>query len=120
MSQRTSLDVTIQAQILSLMNELKEKTGTSIMLITHDLGVVAQVADYVNVMYAGKVVERAAVDELFENPKHPYTIGLMRSMPSLATDNERLNVIEKEAYQTHYICQRLLLCRSLSKCNGKM
>ena len=90
----TALDVTIQAQILSLMNELKEKTGTSIMLITHDLGVVAQVADYVNVMYAGKVVERAAVDELFENPKHPYTIGLMRSMPSLATDNERLNVIE--------------------------
>lgn len=90
----TALDVTIQAQILSLMNELKEKTGTSIMLITHDLGVVAQVADYVNVMYAGKVVERAAVDELFENPKHPYTIGLMKSMPSLATDNERLNVIE--------------------------
>ena len=90
----TALDVTIQAQILSLMNELKEKTGTSIMLITHDLGVVAQVADYVNVMYAGKVVERAAVDELFENPKHPYTIGLMKSMPSLASDGERLNVID--------------------------
>lgn len=90
----TALDVTIQAQILSLMNELKEKTGTSIMLITHDLGVVAQVADYVNVMYAGKVVERAAVNELFENPKHPYTIGLMKSMPSLANDGERLNVIE--------------------------
>lgn len=90
----TALDVTIQAQILSLMNELKEKTGTSIMLITHDLGVVAQVADYVNVMYAGKVVERAAVNELFENPKHPYTIGLMNSMPSLATDGERLQTIE--------------------------
>ena len=90
----TALDVTIQAQILSLMNELKEKTGTSIMLITHDLGVVAQVADYVNVMYAGKVVERAAINELFENPKHPYTIGLMKSMPSLANDGERLNVIE--------------------------
>ena len=80
----TALDVTIQAQILSLMNRLKEKTGTSIMLITHDLGVVAQVADHVNVMYAGKVVESAPVNELFENPKHPYTIGLMKSMPSLA------------------------------------
>lgn len=90
----TALDVTIQAQILSLMNELKEKTGTSIMLITHDLGVVAQVADYVNVMYAGKVVERAAVNELFENPKHPYTIGLMNSMPSLATEGKRLATIE--------------------------
>lgn len=90
----TALDVTIQAQILSLMNDLKEKTGTSIMLITHDLGVVAQVADYVNVMYAGKVVETAAVDELFENPKHPYTIGLMNSMPSLATEGKRLATIE--------------------------
>ena len=86
----TALDVTIQAQILSLMNRLKEKTGTSIMLITHDLGVVAQVADHVNVMYAGKVVESAPVNELFENPKHPYTIGLMKSMPSLADKEERL------------------------------
>lgn len=90
----TALDVTIQAQILSLMNDLKEKTGTSIMLITHDLGVVAQMADNVNVMYAGKVVESAPVRELFKNPKHPYTIGLMESMPSLNTGKERLNVIE--------------------------
>lgn len=91
----TALDVTIQAQILMLMNQLKEKTGTSIMLITHDLGVVAQVADRVNVMYAGKVVESADVRELFKNPKHPYTHGLMTSMPSLATENgSRLNVIE--------------------------
>lgn len=73
----TALDVTIQAQILSLMNRLKNETGTSIMLITHDLGVVAQVADNVNVMYAGKVVETAPVEELFNNPKHPYTIGLI-------------------------------------------
>ena len=78
----TALDVTIQAQILSLMNRLKNETGTSIMLITHDLGVVAQVADNVNVMYAGKVVETAPVEELFSNPKHPYTVGLMNSMPS--------------------------------------
>ena len=90
----TALDVTIQAQILSLMNKLKNETGTSIMLITHDLGVVAQVADNVNVMYAGKVVETAPVEELFSNPKHPYTIGLMNSMPSLAEEVKRLNTIE--------------------------
>lgn len=90
----TALDVTIQAQILSLMNRLKKETGTSIMLITHDLGVVAQVADNVNVMYAGKVVETAPVEELFNNPKHPYTIGLMNSMPSLAEEGKRLNTIE--------------------------
>lgn len=90
----TALDVTIQAQILMLMNKLKEETGTSIMLITHDLGVVAQVADRVNVMYAGKVVETAPVRELFKNPKHPYTTGLMHSMPSLATEGERLSTIE--------------------------
>ena len=87
----TALDVTIQAQILSLMNKLKNETGTSIMLITHDLGVVAQVADNVNVMYAGKVVETAPVEELFSNPKHPYTVGLMNSMPSLAEEGKRLN-----------------------------
>ena len=90
----TALDVTIQAQILSLMNKLKNETGTSIMLITHDLGVVAQVADNVNVMYAGKVVETAPVEELFSNPKHPYTVGLMNSMPSLADEEKRLNTIE--------------------------
>ena len=90
----TALDVTIQAQILSLMNKLKNETGTSIMLITHDLGVVAQVADNVNVMYAGKVVETAPVEELFSNPKHPYTVGLMNSMPSLAEEGKHLNTIE--------------------------
>ena len=99
----TALDVTIQAQILSLMNRLKEKTGTSIMLITHDLGVVAQVADHVNVMYAGKVVESAPVNELFENPKHPYTIGLMKSMPSLADKEERLSTIEGSVPNSLYL-----------------
>lgn len=99
----TALDVTIQAQILSLMNRLKEKTGTSIMLITHDLGVVAQVADHVNVMYAGKVVESASVNELFENPKHPYTIGLMKSMPSLADKEERLSTIEGSVPNSLYL-----------------
>ncbi|MEG0329288.1 MAG: ABC transporter ATP-binding protein [Longicatena sp.] len=90
----TALDVTIQAQILKLMNDLKEKTGTSIMLITHDLGVVAQMADHVNVMYAGKVVESASVFEIFKNPKHPYTKGLMASMPSLNSGAEKLSTIE--------------------------
>jgi len=92
----TALDVTIQAQILHLMNELKEKLGTAIMLITHDLGVVAQMADHVIVMYCGKVVEDAPVEELFENPKHPYTKGLMKSIPSLDDDGdkERLDSIE--------------------------
>lgn len=90
----TALDVTIQAQILKLMNDLKQKTGTSIMLITHDLGVVAQMADHVNVMYAGKVVETAPVNEIYKNPKHPYTQGLMASMPSLNAGKTRLNTIE--------------------------
>jgi len=89
----TALDVTIQAQILDLMNELKEKLNTSIMLITHDLGVVAEMADHVIVMYSGKVVEDAPTIELFENPKHPYTIGLMSSIPSLAKEGQRLETI---------------------------
>ena len=77
----TALDVTIQAQILDIMRGLKENLGTSIMFITHDLGVVAEIADYVIVMYAGKIVEEASVLELFKNPLHPYTIGLLKSKP---------------------------------------
>ncbi|SDX20983.1 oligopeptide transport system ATP-binding protein [Marininema mesophilum] len=79
----TALDVTIQAQILHLMNDLKEKMDTSIILITHDLGVVAETADRVVVMYAGKVVETGTVEEIFYKPRHPYTWGLMGSMPRL-------------------------------------
>jgi peptide/nickel transport system ATP-binding protein len=79
----TALDVTIQAQILDLMLELKEKTGTAIMLITHDLGVVAETTERVVVMYAGRKVEEAPVEALFENPLHPYTRGLMRAIPRL-------------------------------------
>ncbi len=90
----TALDVTIQAQILTLMNDLKEKTNTAIMLITHDLGVIAQMADHVIVMYSGKVVESAPIKELFDNPKHPYTKGLLASIPSLDQDKERLYSIE--------------------------
>lgn len=90
----TALDVTIQAQILSLMNDLKEKMNTAIMLITHDLGVVAQMADDVIVMYSGKVVESADVIELYKNPKHPYTQGLLESIPDLKSEKKRLNSIE--------------------------
>src|SRR5205809_549085 len=79
----TALDVTIQAQILDLMLELKEKTGTAIVLITHDLGVVAETAQRVVVMYAGRKVEEALVTDLFERPRHPYTRGLLDSIPKL-------------------------------------
>ena len=108
----TALDVTIQAQILKLMNDLKEKTGTSIMLITHDLGVVAQMADHVNVMYAGKVVESAPVFEIFKNPKHPYTVGLMSSMPSLNSGSKRLSTIEGNV-PTRSICQRAAISQTV-------
>jgi oligopeptide/dipeptide ABC transporter ATP-binding protein len=79
----TALDVTIQAQILDLMRELRERLGTAIILITHDMGVVAENADRVVVMYAGRKVEEAGVDDLFERPAHPYTSGLLGSIPSL-------------------------------------
>ncbi len=90
----TALDVTIQAQILELMDELRRTTGTAVLLITHDLGVVAETAEHVVVMYAGRVVEEAPVRELFHHPKHPYTQGLLRSIPSLAEDEkQRLEAI---------------------------
>lgn len=82
----TALDVTVQAQILDLMKEIQEKLGTSIILITHDLGVVADMCDRVIVMYAGKILEEGAVDEIFENPKHPYTRKLLGSVPRLDMD----------------------------------
>mgnify|MGYP001160545435 FL=1 len=92
----TALDVTIQAQILDLMNELKEQTGTSIILITHDLGVVAHMADRVVVMYGGKVVEMGTTREIFYNSKHPYTWGLLKSVPrvDISKDTDRLASIE--------------------------
>lgn len=89
----TALDVTIQAQILSLMKQIREETGTSIMLITHDLGVVAEMADRIIVMYAGQVVEEAEVYELFDHPEHPYTIGLMESIPHIEIEDTELRSI---------------------------
>jgi oligopeptide/dipeptide ABC transporter ATP-binding protein len=90
----TALDVTVQAQILELMMRLQDEMGMAVILITHDLGVIAEVADRVAVMYAGKVVEQAPMRELFHNPKHPYTIGLLNSIPRLAQNTERLQAIE--------------------------
>jgi peptide/nickel transport system ATP-binding protein len=90
----TALDVTIQAQILDLMRELKRTSGAAIILITHDLGVVAEVCDEVAVMYAGEIVERAPADVLFEAPQHPYTVGLMASIPRLDHRVERLAAID--------------------------
>lgn len=86
----TALDVTIQAQILELMKDLQKKIDTSIIFITHDLGVVANVADRVAVMYGGKIVEIGTADEIFYNPKHPYTWGLISSMPDMETNDEEL------------------------------
>ena len=86
----TALDVTIQAQILDLMRDIKQKTQTSIMLITHDLGVVAEMADYVVVMYAGKVIEEGPVNDIFKNPLHPYTRGLLKSKPVINQETDRL------------------------------
>ncbi|MEC9488170.1 MAG: ABC transporter ATP-binding protein, partial [Halanaerobium sp.] len=90
----TALDVTIQAQILELMNELKNEFDASIMMITHDLGVIAEVADRVAVMYAGKIVEYSDAVSIFKNPKHPYTWGLLKSIPRLDKTTERLMNIE--------------------------
>jgi len=90
----TALDVTIQAQILRLIDELRKKFGTSVLLITHDLGVIAETCDNVAVMYAGHIVEQTDVNKLFRNPLHPYTKGLMKSIPRIDIDTERLDIIK--------------------------
>ena len=90
----TALDVTIQAQVLELMKELKEEFNTAMIMITHDLGIVADICDKVAIMYAGSIVEQAEKNELFTNPKHPYTIGLFHSIPELDSDDSRLKPIQ--------------------------
>jgi oligopeptide/dipeptide ABC transporter ATP-binding protein len=92
----TALDVTIQAQILELLDKLRKQRDLAVLLITHDLGVVAEVADRVAVMYTGRIVEESPVEELFARPKHPYTEGLLRSVPKLTTDD----VVKKERLET--------------------
>ena len=84
----TALDVTIQAQILKLINRLKYEMNSSVLLITHDMGVISEMADNVIVMYAGKIVEYTSVNDLFKNPLHPYTVGLMKSIPDIDSDSE--------------------------------
>ncbi len=117
----TALDVTIQAQILDLLRELNRKYNISILLITHDLGVVAEIADYVIVMYAGKIVEKSEVNELYSNPRHPYTIGLLKSNPSINKSGARLYSIPgnlPNPYTTLSTCLFKDRCNmSIDKCN---
>lgn len=89
----TALDVTIQAKIIELIQRIQKERGISVIYITHDLGIVAKVADYVNVMYAGKIVEKGSVDEIYFDPRHPYTWGLLSAMPDLDTGDNRLYTI---------------------------
>ncbi|MCI5745728.1 MAG: ABC transporter ATP-binding protein [Erysipelotrichaceae bacterium] len=120
----TALDVTIQAQILDLLRDIQKKTDASIMLITHDLGVIAEMADYVIVMYAGKIIEKGTVMEIFDNPLHPYTVGLQKSKPRIdGNSNEPLfsipgnvpNPINMPSYC--YFKNRCKNC--IEKCNGE-
>ena len=119
----TALDVTIQAQILDLLKELKEKINSSIMLITHDLGVISNMADYVVVMYAGRVVERGTTEDVFHHPIHPYTIGLMKSKPVVGKKVENLynipgnvpNPVNMPDYC--YFRDRCEMC--VDKCHGE-
>ncbi|MBE5826077.1 MAG: ABC transporter ATP-binding protein [Butyrivibrio sp.] len=118
----TALDVTIQAQILDILRDLKDKINSSIMLITHDLGVVAEMADYVVVMYAGRVVEKGTATEIFKDPRHPYTIGLMNSKPVVGKHVDKLysipgnvpNPIDMPNYC--YFKDRCEMC--VAKCSG--
>ena len=118
----TALDVTIQAQILDLLRDLKEKIDGSIMLITHDLGIIAEMADYVVVMYAGRVIEKGTVEEIFHNPLHPYTIGLQKSKPTVDSSSDELynipgNVPNPVNMPNHcYFKERCAMCKE--KCSG--
>lgn len=119
----TALDVTIQAQILDLLRDLKTRIDGSIMLITHDLGIIAEMADYVVVMYAGRIIERGTVSEIFHNPLHPYTIGLQKSKPTMDSDSDTLfnipgNVPNPVNMPKHcYFKERCSSC--VGKCSGE-
>lgn len=120
----TALDVTIQAQILDLLQDIKNKIDGSILLITHDLGVIAEMADYVVVMYAGKVIEKGTVLEIFQDPKHPYTVGLQKSKPTMTLDDDTElynipgNVPNPIDMPSHcYFKERCSVCTK--KCSGQ-
>ena len=118
----TALDVTIQAQILDLLRDLKNRINGSVLLITHDLGIIAEMADYVVVMYAGRVIEQGTVSEIFHNPMHPYTIGLQKSKPTMDSSEETLfnipgNVPNPVNMPNHcYFKERCSMC--VGKCSG--
>ncbi len=118
----TALDVTIQAQILDLLRELKDRINGSIMLITHDLGIIAEMADYVVVMYAGRIIERGTVSEIFHNPMHPYTIGLQKSKPTMDSDTETLfNIpgnVPNPVNMPNYCYFKDRCSKCIEKCNG--
>jgi peptide/nickel transport system ATP-binding protein len=113
----TALDVTIQAQILDLMNDMKTRFNMAVLLITHDLGVVAEYADRVMVMYGGQIVEETNVETLFEKPKHPYTIGLLESLPSLEKEVDRLGAIKGMVPPSHSFPKG---CRFADRCPNAM
>jgi peptide/nickel transport system ATP-binding protein len=118
----TALDVTIQAQILDLLRDIKQKINGSVLLITHDLGIIAEMADFVVVMYAGRVIERGTVSEIFHNPMHPYTIGLQKSKPTMDSSDDQLfnipgNVPNPVNMPSHcYFKERCSKC--IGKCSG--
>ncbi len=117
----TALDVTIQAQVLDLLKGIRDESDMSILFITHDLGVVAEIADYVIVMYAGKIIEEAPVMDLFKNPKHPYTKGLLKSRPIIGQHKDRLYSIQgqvpdlSELSEGCYFCDRCEECMDICK-----
>ena len=118
----TALDVTIQAQILDLLRDLKQRINGSIMLITHDLGIIAEMADYVVVMYAGRVIEKGTVQEIFHNPMHPYTIGLQKSKPTMDSNTDTLfNIpgnVPNPVNMPNYCYFKDRCSRCIDKCNG--
>ena len=115
----TALDVTIQAQILDLLRDLKDRINGSIMLITHDLGIIAEMADYVVVMYAGRVIEQGTVSEIFHNPLHPYTIGLQKSKPTMKSNSETLFNIPGNVPNPVNMPRHCFFKERCSKCNAK-
>ena len=115
----TALDVTIQAQILDLLRDLKNRIDGSIMLITHDLGIIAEMADYVVVMYAGRIIEQGTVQEIFHNPMHPYTIGLQKSKPTMDSDSDTLFNIPGNVPNPVNMPKHCFFKERCSKCIGK-
>lgn len=115
----TALDVTIQAQILQLINDLKRDFNTAVMLITHDMGVVAEVADYVMVMYAGKIVEYDTTENIFNNPMHPYTKGLLNSIPRMDKEQEVLETIEGTVPSLTNMPEGCRYCTRCPECKDK-